>query len=209
MEHQIIKIPMIDTVFEELDDAFVDQKQTAHEFIWGLIRKLCSDAKHGKLNKSCIVNIIKDGIQDKEDIKLKEVDLVEPEIDESWIPKNMDREDVKYFEHKVTDKTMEYLKLYCSFAILRHEKFGDSIEKSNNERIEKLEKDNAAPKMIEDAKESNAKTISKFRETAPKCLEEIIYASVYPSIIKSVNDNIDKMFDKENEEMYPKVAKTA
>ena len=49
----ILKVPMLDTFFEELDDAFIDEDGSAHDFIWGELKKLCRDAKMGKLQKRC------------------------------------------------------------------------------------------------------------------------------------------------------------
>lgn len=209
-EHTIIKIPMPDSIFDELDDAFVDDpKITAHDFVWLQVRALCKDAKLGKLNKTCNVNVMKDGMQAQEQIKLRGYKLPEAPSDAKWIPPNMEKDEVKYFEHKVTDKTFEYLKLYCSFAILRHTEYADSIEEDNNRKIAELEA--KKDKNVAEIKENYGKAIVKFREAAPKCFEEILFNSVYPHIHKKVTENIEVEFDKENEEMYPKekAAKTA
>lgn len=202
-EHQIIKIPMPDTIFDELDDAFIDDaKQTSHDFVWSLIRSLCRDAKLGKLNKTCTVNVIKDGLQEQEHIKLRGFELESVPLDSNWIPKNMEKDEIKYFEHKVTDKTMEYLTLYCSFAVLRHTKYSDSIEADNDRRIAELEAKN--DKNVDAVKENLAKSIQKFKDAAPKCFEEVLFNTVYPQIHRKITENVEKEFDKENEEMYPK-----
>ena len=205
----LVKIPMPDSIFDELDDAFVGEKESAQDFVWGLIRNLCKDAKLGKLNKVCTVNAIKDGVQVQEQIKLKGFELDIVPSDPYWIPQNIDKEDIKYFEHKVTDKTMEYLRLYASFAVLRHKKYADSIEAENNKKLDKMMVDKVDPKITDEAKENYSAAVKKFREGTPKCLEEIVFNSVYPSIHQKVNDNIDKELDKENEEMYPKEDKTS
>ena len=213
MEHKTIRIPLPDLIFDELEDAFIDNdKQSDHDFIWGLIRGLCRDAKLGKLNKLCTVNIIKDGQPIQDQIKLKGYELEIVESYPEWIPKNMDKEDIKYFEHKVTDKTWEYIKLYCSFAVLRHTKYADSLEEENEKRLAKMIESKASEKIINDAKENFEKTNKTFRESTPKYVEEILFNSIYPPVHKQVTENVDKEFDKENEEMYPKkeaVKKTA
>ncbi len=208
MEHQILRIPLIDTIYDELDDAFIEEKQTAHDFVWGLVRDLCKDAKLGKLNKICNVNEIKDGKPQQRNIKLKEVTLQELSSNPEWIPKESDREEIKYFEHKVTDKTMEYLKLFGSFTILRHEKYADSLQEENDKNLVKMCEDpNTNEKIIENARESFEKSHKRFIELLPSCLEEVVYAAVYPKIHAHVTQHVSKIFDKENEEMYPKEEK--
>jgi len=213
MEHQILKIPMPDSVFDELEEAFMDnEKQTSHDFVWGLIRGLCRDAKLGKLNKTCTVNTITNGIPGQDQVKLRGFELEQAESNSEWIPKNLEKDEIKYFEHKVTDKTMEYLTLFCSFAILRHTKYTDSLEEDNERKLAKMIESKATEAQIQDAKEGFDQTVTKFREATPKYLEEILFNAVYPQIHKKITENVDKEFDKENEEMYPKkeaVKKTA
>ena len=211
MEHQILKIPMPDSVFDELEEAYMsNEKETSHDFIWGLIRGLCRDAKLGKLNKMCTINIIKDGAPAQEQVKLRGFELVQAESYSDWIPENLEKDEIKYFEHKVTDKTIEYLKLFCSFAILRHTKYSDSIEEDNERKLAKMIQNKATDSQIQDAKENSDKALTKFRETTPKYFEEILYNTVYPQVHRKITENVDKEFDKENEEMYPKEAvKTA
>ncbi len=205
MEHHVIKIPMTDEIYAELDDAFIDKKETAHDFVWGLIRKICKDAKLGKLNKICAVNVIENGQQKTEQIKLKETKLEDVNSDSKWLPENLDKDEVVYFEHKITDKTMEYLKLFSSFTILRHEKFTGSLEKANSEKLEKMSSDKKTTEAtISDAKETFEKQLQKMYDAIPSCLEEVVYNAIYPAIQKEVADNIDISLDKENEEMYPK-----
>jgi len=200
MEHQIIRIPMVDTIFEELDDAFIGEKETAHDFVWRLIRDLCKDAKMGKLNKVCSVNVIKNGKPEQESVKLKEVNLEELSSNPDWIPKNIDKDDVKYFEHKVTDKTWEYLHLFSSFTLLRHKKYGESLEAENNRKLADMEKDpNMKKELLEDARKNFGESVEKFHDIVPKCLEEVVFSAIYPKINHHVNQNIDKGLDKENE----------
>jgi len=213
MEHEIIKIPMPDSIFDELEDAYIDnEKETSHDFVWGLIRGLCRDAKLGKLNKTCTVNTIKNGATVQDQIKLRGFELQEAESNPEWIPEKLERDEIKYFEHKVTDKTMEYLKLFCSFAILRHTKYSDALQEDNERKLAQMIENKATDAQIKDAKENFDQTITKFRDATPKYLQEILYNAVYPQIHRKVTENVDKEFDKENEEMYPKkeaVKKTA
>lgn len=200
----ILKIPMVDSFYDELDDAFIDQKETAHDFIWKQIRTLCRDAKMGKLNKSCVVNIYKDGMPVQDTIKLRGLELEELPNDPEWIPKNMEKDEIKYFEHQVTDKTLEYLKLFASFSVLRHRKFGESIITENESKLAEMIKNKANEKMIQDAKKGFDETVKNFDEGIPKCIEQVIFTAVYPAIHKQVTENVERSFDKENEELYPK-----
>lgn len=205
MEHQIIRIPMPDSIYDELDDAFVgNEKETAHDFVWKLIRGLCRDAKLGKLNKVCTVNIVEDGQTKQEPVKLRGYELPIAESNPEWAPENLDKEDVKYFEHKITDKTSEYINLFCSFAILRHQKYVESLRVDQEKQIEKLIEDNTSVDTIDKMKENFEKILEKFSKAEPKYVEEILTNSIYPQIQQQIVKNIDMEFDKENEEMYPK-----
>ena len=207
MEHQIIRIPMPDSIFDELDDIYIEnEKETSHDFVWGLVRSLCKDAKLGKLNKTCTVNVIKDGQAAQDQVKLRGFELPVAESYSDWLPQKLDRDEIKYFEHKVTDKTMEYLRLFCSFAKLRHTKYADSLSEDNERKLAKLVESNTSEKAITDAKEGFDKALVKFRDAEPKYLEEIVFNAVYPHIHRKVTENVEKEFDRENEEMYPKEA---
>lgn len=203
----IVKIPMLDTMFDELDDAFIDEKEDAHQFVWGKIRELCRDAKLGKLNKTCTTNIIKDGVQEQEHVKLKGLKLENLPYNSEWIPPNMDKEDIKYFEHKITDKTKEYLELFARFEYLRHSKYEESVILENQNKLDQMIEAKTNEKVLEDAKKNFEKSAEKFKKARPKCMEEVLYNRIFPSIHSKVNENIGKEFDKENEEMYPKEEK--
>ena len=213
MEHQIIKIPMPDSIFDELEETYMDnEKETSHDFIWGLVRALCRDAKLGRLNKTCTYNIVKDGVPGQDQLKLRGFELPEAESYSDWIPEKLERDEIKYFEHKVTDKTMEYLRLFCSFAIIRHTKYADSLQEDNERKLAKMIENKATDSQVQDAKENFDQAVTKFREVTPKYLQEILFNSIYPQIHRKVTENVDKEFDKENEEVYPKkeaVKKTA
>jgi len=205
-QHEILRIPMTDSIFDELDEAYVGEKETAHDFVWGLVRHLCKDAKLGKLNKICQINSIKDGVPFVESVKLKGMTLEELPSNPDWIPQNMELEDIKYFEHSISDKTLKYLKVYGSFTKLRHDKYGTALEIDNERKLETLEKGNAKPELIEDAKKGFSESSERFQKAIPKCLEEVVFNAIYPSIHKKVTENVEKMFDKENEQFYPKEA---
>lgn len=195
---------MLDTFYEELDDAFIDEKESAHDFIWGQLKKLCRDAKMGKLQKSCVVNTIKDGKQQQETLKLRGLELIEVPSNPAWIPEKLEASDLKYFEHSVTDKTMEYLKLYASFSVLRHDKYGDSLVEDQKKKVAELMLNKADQKIIDDAKKTMEDTQENFKKGRPECIEQILYTALYQPISQKVLANVDRELDKENEELYPK-----
>ena len=201
-------------ILDELEDAFIDQKDDSHFFVWTLIRGLCKDAKMGKLNKTCVYNEMGPNGQPKKDsIKLKGIKVVELPSNPNWLPPKMEASDVGFYEHKVTDKTWEYLTLYSSFMLLRHQKWAESIEKFHEESIrlteERLEKETSVEAKVqmrqglEQMKKQFAEERENLEKDEPTCMEQAIFNSIYPAIYQQVTLNIDKALDKENEEMYP------
>jgi hypothetical protein len=211
-----LTIPLTDTFYDEVEDSFIDKKIDSHQFIWELIKGMCKDAKAGKLNKSCSINLVdeKTGQIKPEFVKMKDVDLKKYTLpsDPTWLPKDMERKDVRNWEHKVTDKTMEYIQLYCQFVGIRFEKYNESVMKVEQGKVEKLKQALAnatdetrpsiqksideAAKRFEELEKSNAANL-------PKCIEHCVYNQTYPQLHQEVIKNMDSEFDKENEEMYP------
>ncbi len=208
MDHTILKIPFDKEFLSELEDAFIDKDETASDFVWREIRKLCKDAKLGKLNKTCVVNILQNGKQISETLKLKDITLEEATSDPEWIPPLHEKENIAFYEHSITDKTLEYLKLFGSFTILRHQKWSESVVKENERTLEEM-KNNSDTKqhVIDDAIEAFKKNKEMLDDAAPSCLEDAIYTGIYTALHKHVSDNIDTMFDKENEAANPKEEK--
>jgi len=221
-----IKIPLTDTFYDEVEDAFIDKPIDAQRFIFDLVKGMCKDAKAGKLNRSCSVNVIENGQIKQEFVKLNDVNLADftLESDPTWLPKDLEKQNARNWEHKVTDKTMEYLRMYCQFVGLRFKKYNESTGKAAQERIAKLTKELAtAPetlpsppdpkgalatkKMLQEQIEVETKAMAvaseKAEETVPKNIEECIYSQIYPKLHKEVMDNLDQEFDKEYQEMYP------
>jgi len=215
-----LKIPLTDTFFEEVEDAFIDKPITAQKFIFGLIKTMCKDAKAGKLNRTCSVNLIKKGQVVQEFVKLKDVNLADYTLksDPNWLPKDAEKEHTRYWEHMVTDKTMEYISMYCQYVGLRFVKYNESVEIEGKERIAKLEEELKRPlpdvkapeeirKNIQEQIDSTKKQIEedkvKTAESTPKCIEHCIFTQIYPKLHSEVMKNLDTEFDKEYEEMYP------
>ena len=54
-----LKIPIFDTVFNGLEQAFVGEAHKSHHFVWKEISTVFKDARAGEITKSCMINIIK------------------------------------------------------------------------------------------------------------------------------------------------------
>ncbi len=213
MAHKLT-IPLTGDFYDEVDDAFIDKPISAQRFIFGLVKNMCKDAKAGKLNKTCSYNIIENGKLKQDFIKLKEVDLAKYKLvsDPNWLPKDFEKDDVKVWEHSVTDKTMEYVELYCQMVGLRFQKYNESVEKSANEKIDKLkeeidsapeEKKDTLQRILDEEVENAKKVKEKSVEEIPKCIEQCVYNQIYPQLHQEVMKNMDVEFDKEFEESYP------
>ncbi len=213
MPHKLT-IPLTDDFYEEVEDAFIDKPITPQKFIFGLIKGMCKDAKAGKLNKSCSVNLIENGSIKQDFVKLKEINLDDYKLPSNpdWLPKDMDKDSVRRWEHNVTDKTMEYIEMFCKFVVLRFERYNESVSKVAAERTTKLKEElEQAPEnskaLLQRTLEEHEKAIAdgekKTEEGVPKCIEECIYTQIYPKLHEEVMKNMDTEFDKEFEEMYP------
>jgi len=211
---KVLQIPMNADILDELEEAFIDQKEDSHSFIWGLIRGLCRDAKMGKLNKACIISKVGlDRQLIKDSVKLKDEELKTLPSNTNWLPPKIDREDVAYYEHQVTDKTWKYLELYATFTELRHRKYSESVDKADEaeikEMVARLENETSIEGKVnqrtalDGAKKRFAEEMKTRAEEVPTCIEQAVFNSVYGQIYQHVVGNIDKELDKENEEMYP------
>lgn len=221
-----LNIPLTDTFYDEVEDAFIDKPITAQRFIFDLVKTMCKDAKAGKLNRSCSVNVIENGQIKQEFLKLNDVNLDDYtlESDPNWLPKDLDKVNARNWQHKVTDKTMEYVKMYCQMVGLRFEKYNESGKKEGQERIDKLKKElETAPDILPSPPDpSGARAtkamlleqvvvetkrmeegLKKAEETVPKNIEECIYSQIYPKLHQEVMNNLEKEFDHEFNEMYP------
>lgn len=219
MAHKVT-IPLTDDFYDEVEDAFIDRPITAQKFIFDLIKVMCKDAKAGKLNKSCSINIIENGAVKQEFVKLKEVNLEDYKLSSNpeWLPQDMDKDSVRKWEHNVTDKTMEYLELFCKFVGLRFKRYNESISKIAADKTVKLREElEIAPentkeilaKQLEEFVKATVEGDKKTQESIPKCIEECIYSQIYPKLHEEVMKNMDTEFDKEFEEMYPSKQKVA
>jgi len=207
-----LKIPLTNEFYDELEDAFIDKPVSVQKFIFGLIKGMCKDAKAGKLNKSCSVNLIKDGQVQQDFVKLKDVNLAEFTLpaNPDWLPKDLEKQDARSWEHQITDKTMEYLSMYCQFVGLRFAKYNESVDKVSIDKIAKLKEELAKaptnetiPKQIEAEQKIFDDGKKRTQEALPKSIEECVYTQIYPKLHQEVMQNMDTEFDKEFEEMYP------
>ena len=124
----LLKIPILDTDFKGLEEAFIGEEQNSHDLGWKEISTVLKTARAGEITKSCMINIIKNGKQESETVRLKEISLENISSNPKWIPENIDSTEVRYLEHKFTETEMKYLKLAASFNVFSHQKFGESLK---------------------------------------------------------------------------------
>ena len=53
--------------------AFEGEEENSDYFVWNEISTLLKDARAGKITKSCMINISKNGNQESESVRLKEI----------------------------------------------------------------------------------------------------------------------------------------
>ena len=181
----VIKIFLAEEALVALEDHFVDKDEDAlRKYVFDQIKILARGAKLIRMNKSFSGNIeVKDGEPNEtkpetwylKDVKLEKFTLKE---DTNWIPKNMDKDDVKIYSIKVGEKTWEALRIFVQAHCARLKFYNDSLNESD--------------------KRYNDKLIEK-----PSCFEQVIHESIIPQIYQKIATNIDdelqKEFDKVNE----------
>ena len=155
----LLKIPILDTVFKGLEEAFVGAEQNSHDFVWKEISTILKDERERGINKSCMINIIKNGKQESESVRLKEISLENVSRYPKWIPDNMDSSEIRYLEHKFTETEMKFLTMATSYNVFRHQKFGESLKQENQRILDHMIYKNAKPELIEDAKAESKKTM--------------------------------------------------
>ena len=218
MSH-LIKIPFTEEVYEQLDEVFAGEDEDLNKFIFDIVKAKCKDAKTGIFNKKIAFNKYRaDSPQPvPEFVKLKECKLENYELpfNPSWLPEEVEGENVKYWEHKLTDKTYHFLQEFAKMTMFRIEKFHASITEFNEHEIENLNaemkeaKDNKEKRTIEDKLKLLKADFEEFKknkeEAIPVCFEQVIYNEVYPQVQQRLFANMDAEFDKEFEEVYPEV----
>ena len=184
MAHQI-KVFLAEEALIALEDHFVEKDEDAlRKFVFDQVKGLARTAKLVKMNKSFSGNVeIKDGEPDETKLEtwyLKDVNLAKFTLkeDPNWLPKNVDKDDVKTYILKVGEKTWNALQIFVQTHCARIKFYNDSLDENDRRyKIKKLDK--------------------------PECFEQVIHESIIPGIFTKIAANIDeeleKEFDKVNE----------
>ncbi len=202
--YQLLKIPMSKDFLDEFEDAFVGQEKSSHRFVFELLTALCRDAKNCKLVKNTPVNRWVDRKKVQETIKFKDINFNDYTLpsNSKWLPKDMDESDVKSFDLKLRDKTMEYLKLHGQLVMVRIMEYNKSTILHEGAILDDLRKNNSTPEEIKAIEEQNIQS-KKLRDSfLPTCLEQAIYEQIFPKIYPVVNKNIEEEFLAEFNEEY-------
>lgn len=212
MTHEI-SIPMTREMYDELDDAFIDDDKVedARQFVWQLIRGLCRDAKLGKMAKSCSYQAMNSaGSFEQKTEKLKDISETALPSDPAWLPEQLEGEEVSRWTHKVSDRTWEYLELFSKFASFRQARFEASMVQYEEQVLKDLREEaeksrtSASKRAVDDHIKASGKARVEREKQAPRCIEQAVYVSIWQQLFNRVAQNVDAMFDKENEELYPK-----
>ena len=180
-----VKVFLAEEALVALEDHFVDKDEDAlRKYIFDQVKGLARSAKLVRMNKSFAGNIeVKDGRPNETKMEtwyLKDVRLDKFTVkeDPSWIPKNMDKDDVKIYYLKIGEKTWEALQIYVQVYSARLKFYNDSLDESDSRYNDKL--------------------LEK-----PDCFEQVIHEAIIPQVYQKISANIDdeleKEFDKVNE----------
>ena len=174
-----VKVFLAEEALVALEDHFVDKDEDAlRKYIFDQVKGLARTAKLVKMNKSFAGNIeVQDGQPDETKIEtwhLKDVKLDKFSLKEnpSWIPKNMDKDDIKIYTLKIGEKTWEALQIYVQTHCARLKFYNDSLDESD-----KRYKDKLIEKSV--------------------CFEQVIHEAIIPQIFQKIATNIDEELEKE------------
>ena len=162
------------------EDHFVDDDDVdaQRKFVFSQVKQLAKSARMIRMNKSFGGLIEEDKKQKKETFYLKDINLDDYEIDSdpNWIPKNINKNDVKTYILKVGEITWNALQIFAKVAVARGELYNKSLDKNDI---------NYKGKLME----------------MPKCFEQIIQDNIIIAVFEKIGMNIDDELDKEDAEI--------
>lgn len=166
---------------EEAMIAFEDHFEDSEElrkFVFEQVKQLAKGAKLIRMNKSFTGVIEKDGNRKQETFYLKDINLDHHSIDSdpTWLPKNIQKNDVKYYTLKIGEKTWDALQLFSKINVARTDLYNKSLDKSDKDYDDKL-------------------------MDKPKCFEQIIQENLIIQVYEKIGKNIDDELEKEDEEL--------
>lgn len=201
---EVLRLPFTSGFLDELEDAFIDKRESLPNFMFHLVSAFSRDAKLCKLNNSTPVNKLIDRQRKQETVKFKDIDMDSFELPRNlnWIPKDMDKDDVKFFDMKLRDKTMEYLVFYGKIFSLRVREYNKSVAIHEQDILDELKNNKSDDAGTEAQEKSNLKAKEAREDAFPSCLEQAIYEQIFPKIHDAVSKNVDAEADAEFAELY-------
>lgn len=156
-----------------------DDSEELRKFVFEQIKQLAKGAKLIRMNKSFTGVIESEDNKRKQEIfYLKDVNLDHYSIDSdpAWLPKNIQKNDVKFYILKVGEKTWGALQLFSKVNVARAVLYNKSLDKSD---------ENYDGKLME----------------KPKCFEQIIQENLILAVYEKIGKNIDDELEKEDAEL--------
>lgn len=182
MAHEV-KLFLAEEAMIALEDHFADDDDddALRKFIFAQVKILAKAAKLIKMNKSfggVVEDDWKNNKNKNDTFYLKDINLNDHSIDSdpSWLPKNIDKNDVKIYILKVGERTWEALQLFVKVSVARNFLFIKSLTK--------------ADPNYEDKKGEKA-----------KCFEQVIHDNIVLAVMGKIGDNIDDQLDEEDAEV--------
>jgi len=162
-----------------LEDHFENNdKQTLHNRFFVQLRELAKTSKLSDGNRAIVANVFNDDkTVEQKPFKYKDIDLesFKLESDSTWLPKDLEKDEVSYFDLKVGEKTHNHLSNYCKIHAARIHEFNESIPQKDGKPDERF------------------KEIPK-----PKCFEEIINQALYQPVQNLLVNIANELFNEEN-----------
>lgn len=173
-----IRVYLHEDALTQLLEQFDDKEKDLRKLVFDRIKTFTTDAKMIKLNKTFTARTIKNNLPFEDTFTLKEYPFDKHDALPSkpkWHPEKMDKDETKFYEINVTEKTMDYIKLFSQVYQNRILIFNKSIPKSDPNRNDIL---------IDQA----------------QCLEQLIHEQLYGTIMDKIRSAIEDEFDEEFEE---------
>jgi len=185
-----LKVFLTEDSLVELQDEYTGKEEDLDKFMSFPIKVLVQQVKMVMRNKQFIAALPPTGSDNKETIKLKDINLEKYTVDsdEKWIPDNLDADDCKPYFFNVGPKTMSRLKTYCQIYQARMSRYNKSLDPE-----ERKIKANRAP----------------LADCFEHVIHEVLIERVMTKLAQLDESEFDKEFDEANNpDKYKKKART-
>lgn len=175
-----VKVFLTEDALTQLEDAYLDKEDELRKLIFNKVKELAKGGKMCKIQKNFAAQIWnpeeKKFKQEVYSLKKERLEDYDPGDNPEWIPKEMDKEDTKYYALQVGDKTWEYLVVICQVLVARITKFNESLDMSR-----------------EDHKEQKMEL--------PECREQIFHEQLIQLVTGKIMESVADEFEEEFKEI--------